>query len=87
MLRPFDFASDSRCDLPHSVLVVFTSKIFVVRPFRVVHEAKASHYTLRHPCHGELRPYLFSRELRDTTKQSLGGSSAAVAMAYYAEAV
>jgi len=48
-MRPFNFASDSKLDLPHAALVIFTSKIFVVRPFRVVHEAKASHYIFKHP--------------------------------------
>jgi len=48
-LRLFNFASDSKPDLSHAVSRVFTSKISVARPFRVVHEAKASHYIFKHP--------------------------------------
>jgi len=47
--RLFNFASDSKLDLPHPVLILFTSEILVVRPFRVVHEAKASYYIFKHP--------------------------------------
>ena len=53
----FNFASDSKLDLPHSISIIFTTKIFVVRPFRVVHEAKASHYIFERPGYCWLPPF------------------------------
>ncbi len=47
MLRLFNFVSDSKLDLAGAASIIFTPKVFVVRPFRVVHEAKVTHKNLR----------------------------------------
>jgi hypothetical protein len=45
-LRPFNFTPNSKLGSPHSLLIIFTPTIFVVRPFKVVHEAKVTHKNL-----------------------------------------
>ena len=57
--------------------------LFVVRPFRVVHEAKASHYIYKHPFHCQARPPFLS--LRGTPSPVIARSGSDEAISYPTE--